>query len=184
MRSILLSLPLLATTFLAPRTAAATVVDDFLLTGDGYTITFSEPSTGLTMDHPHGVYLGESVSATVNGVPGVTGNIQILANIINLPSVVLSLPGFPVTGLYGPLIDTYVVVPISNPTPTYPDNLLLTLVPGSYTLSGLDNQYNTVNFNLTITQESTPTPTPEPGTLALLSTGLAGAFAMRRRAVR
>lgn len=177
----------LASVLAIPRIAAADTIDDFTLVGGGYTITFSEPATGVTQDHYHAVFLNDPVIATVNGVPGAAGNIQILATFLSgIPSVVLSLPTLNLA-LDGPLIDTYVSVPINDPTiqfPDYPDDLVVTLTPGSY---GLESENASLYgpppvFSLTITPEAATTAaTPEPGTLWLLSTGLAGGLAGLRR---
>ena len=184
MKRTLLGTAALLASLALPSIAAADVVDDFSLVGDGYTITFSEPATGITPDHPHGVYLTDSVLATINGGPGTSGSIQILANVLpTLPSLVVSIPGFPVDAIYGNLVDTYTVVPISNPTPFNPDDLQLTLTPGTYSFTGEDTSTSDfVDFSLTITQEPSTALTPEPGTFALLSTALAcGGITLRRR---
>lgn len=179
----------LATALALPSIAAADVIDDIKVVGDGYTVAFSVPAIGVTPDHPHGVYLADSTLMTINGYSGA-GSVQFLSNhtLFNLPTVILYLPVFSqlpsapsLLPLDGPAVDTTVVVPSSDPN--YADYLQLTLIPGVYPFQ---NQNGAIgvdpNFTLTITQEAaTSAATPEPGTLALFSTGLVCGWGVLRR---
>ncbi len=67
MRRILL--PLLLAVFALPLAAHADSIDNFVLTGNGDTVTFSLPATGSYTLHSHFDSFSPSGPGTVNGVP-------------------------------------------------------------------------------------------------------------------
>ncbi len=169
-----------AVLFSLPLAAHALTLDDFTLIGEGHSITFSLPDTGITPDHLHGVTLTESASTTIDGVPGYTESATFyVAGGLGLPQFLFTVPSTIDNGelvFAGPYATTFTVIPTANPIPViHPDDLLVTFVPGVYTY--LDNSYLNYPphfYTLTITPEATTAATPEPSSLVLLATGALG----------
>ena len=165
--------------------AHASTMDDFLLIGEGNTITYSLPDSAIVMDHPHGVTTGGTALTNINGVSGYSiTSLYYVPRLPDLPSMVWYGPSSidgGVLALYGPWVVSDTVIPISDPTPDYTDNLLVTFVPGTYDFSAIDGT-SVVSYTLTITPEAAP----EPASLGLFATGLLsvlGIAGIRRRCV-
>jgi hypothetical protein len=159
--------------------ARADTIDDFTLVGQGHTITYSLPASAVIQDHPHAVYLAADALATIDGVSGYSEGGQYFVLQRGLPfSITLNAPPSIFDGslwngslsLQGLLvIEVTEIIPVSNPDFTHPDDLLVTFVPGNYTLI-LDPQFvdQPGTYMLTITPE---TAIPEPASLMLLAMG-------------
>jgi hypothetical protein len=186
---------LLASAFVLPLAAHADTIVDFVLTGDGHTITYSLPASAVITDHPHGVTLSASALTTIDGVPGYneSGTYYVQPGLPGLPSMVLTVPSSISNNdelIFfgeGPL-QISEIIPISDPSSGHPDDLLVDFNPGTYTLQsvGLALQpFNPpIDYTLTITPETTPPAVPEPSTLALFTTGVLGLGSLVRRRLR
>lgn len=171
--------------------AHASGIDDFVLVGEGHTITYSLPDSAVIMDHPHGVTLGASGPATIDGISGytVSGLYYTRESIpLGLPDIVLSGLPSSIGGqlvFFGGSVLSDTVIPISDPSPQHPDDLLVTFIPGTYDLvrSSTGFYFDPIApYTLTITEESSAVP--EPSSLILLATGafaVTGAVCVRSR---
>jgi hypothetical protein len=179
MRKALFTVALLAFALSLPVAAHADTIDDFVLTGEGHTINYSLPNSAVVMDHPHGVFLIASAPTTIDGVPGYIEGGDYYIPRLNLPSVILSVPSSIDGGsltLWGEnVLQVSQIIPVSDPSVSHPDDLLVAFVPGTYNLT-LFNPSRPVpsSYSLTITEEPSTAATPEPSTLLLFATGLAG----------
>jgi hypothetical protein len=180
-----------------PTTATAAVIDDFMIVGNGMDITFSLPATNLAyVTTPHS-YWYMTFPEISNGVHQ-TGSLDFAVayrgcNFFELSS----LAGIPLCGIdagpdfgYGgmwtlgaftPAPGLYnAFVPLTFNAGTYQDTDLLHPI-GPCLYFG-DYACTYPQYTITITPEGTTMgATPEPGTLALLSTGLAGGVGLLRR---
>ena len=145
--------------------AARASTEDFVLTGEGNTLTFSLPAmpvpTGLDGACPSG-FTGEfcvgGVAVTVNG--SVDAQTVEFFNAANGGGLNFADTGLPLFGdvVYGG----------TDAAPVF--------AAGTFLLtSGVDF----ADYSLAVTTEATPTP--EPGSLVLLGTGVAGFGAWVRR---
>jgi hypothetical protein len=183
----LFTLVLLASASILPLAARADTVDDFTLTGNSTTISYSLPSTVSFPNFPLFNFFSQSAPTTINGVSGFnetslyydTGIFHEISMILSIPSTV---PGAPQLVLTGPQF-----VDFDFESPTLGS---ATFIPGTYTLESL-NFFNLqpfsppIFYDLTITPESTPPSVPEPSSLLFFITGAAGLLyrATKRRAV-
>ena len=188
MRKALFTLALLASAFTLPLTAHADTIDDFVLTGDGHTITFSAPAIYSAPNPSHMVTATlPDIASSVNGVGGYSLFISFWLpswpfrsglGFEITPSLSTGVPGvFSDYELAGP--DLIELLPGTTPTFTVAEFL-----PGTYSLSTFfvipQNTVGGIPFTLTITPEAASTP--EPSTLLFCATGMMGiAGAIRRR---
>lgn len=197
MQNSLLSALLVATLFL-PLTAQADTIDDFVLSGDGHTITYSLPATSPPYpDFNLFNFFQENTTATIDGVAGysISGLYYLPfypgANLI-LSGVPASIDGSSLLRFTGPTLFTYVTKPAQNP-PGYLDyNIIATFTPGTYSLllhidppvtfpiSFPPPEPVLVPYTLTITEETPTASTPEPSTIVLFATGVLGLLALVR----
>jgi len=191
MRKALFPLALLASALTLSLTAHADTIDDFVLTGNGETLTFSLPATGVYTLHLHFNNFLASGPGTINGAPGTVGAtfyVPYFEIVPNAPALQInSNPQSNTPNLYGSIPYSWFVVPAQFPTPQDEGTFNVTFVPGTYQLQTgtnfLDHPFTPpLQFTLTITPE-TPAATPEPASLTLLGTGALGliAFTARRR---
>ncbi|WP_433974198.1 PEP-CTERM sorting domain-containing protein [Tunturiibacter lichenicola] len=163
----LFTLALLASAFILPLAAHADAVDDFLITGNGNTITFSLPAspTDVFVSTGAGGVIGgfspiPAPLATFNGVTSSSSMEFLSGNIFFVgPGIQLFTSGGALT-LVGELLYSG-----SAYTPTF--------LTGTFDLHQFQ-AFPNVNYTLTITPESTPPTVPEPSALLLFATGAAG----------
>ncbi len=189
---------LLAFAFALPTAAHADTLDDFVLTGNGHTYTFSLPSSGLAAgDSTFGITTRDflyqtAASATVDGAAGytVTAVFFFYSGYVGghaTEGIDIDQPGSDVGALSAALIGApasvgYSVIPNEPLMGPY----LGFHIPGTYDrFTETYNQgYIDTPYTLTITPEATSSPIPEPSTLALLGTGSLALLSRLRRSVR
>jgi hypothetical protein len=186
MRSYLVALLLLISSNLSNLSAHATGIVDLQFVGEGHTITFSLPESTIIWDtFPSVPILMESAPTTIDGVSASTvlGMYYTRYSLGQFPSIVLYTPGT-VGGsllLWGPTVLHDTFIPISNPDKNHFGDLLVTFVPGTYTLERSTSgwYYDPIApYTLTITEENSAVP--EPASLVLLVTGALGALGVMR----
>ena len=189
MRLRLPGIAVLATVLMLPSIAAADVMDDFSVVGNGVDITFSLPATNV-VDVPLSYnYWYATFPEIKNGVPQ-TGSLFFA---INDPFSCYSLNPSTLAGINvcrvgdGSMWSTPGGATPLPPSSGYAASWVVAFNPGTYVdyvLVGPVGSFDYAEYTITITPEGTPTGvTPEPGTLALLSTALAGGITLRRRKV-
>lgn len=189
----LLGLTALTSVLALPLVAHADIIDDFLFTGGGHTITYSIPASTTFVDTPSIEFFTVPATETIDGVPGyVEGGsydaIPSLAATLQL-FVPETIFGFSAIQFQGPLLTSYVLVPSTDPY--NPLDVVATFLPGTYDLLGQGVSFYPyfsyigppVPYTLTITPQTASATTPEPPSWALLATGICGllGFAATRR---
>ena len=110
MRKALFPLALLASAFTLPLTAHADTIDDFVLTGNGETVTFSLPATGVYTLHLHFDNFSASGPGTIDGAPGTAGAtfyVQYFEIVPQAPALTInSNPQSNIPNLYGSICCT------------------------------------------------------------------------------
>jgi hypothetical protein len=164
----LFTLALLASAFILPLTAHADAIDDFLITDNGNTITFSLPAS------PTDVF----VSTGAGGVIG--GFFPIPAPMITINGITFSSPSLE-------FFSGQLIFVGGGLTLGATGNVFTLVGPVLYTGSSYEPTFKTgtfdlhqyqafpnVDYTLTITPESTPPAVPEPSALLLFATGASG----------
>lgn len=188
MRSYLAGLLLLISWNLSGLSAHATGIVGLQFVGEGHTITFSLPDSTIIMDtFPFVPVLGAVAPTTIDGVSGyaLVGTYYTKYSLGEFPSIILYTPSSTLAGpllLWGPIVLDDTFIPISDPTSSHPGDLLVTFVPGTYSLERSTSGFYldpVAPYTLTITEESSAAP--EPASLVLFATGTLGVFGMMRR---
>jgi len=180
MRKALFTLALSASALILPLAAHADTIDDFVLTGNGHTITYSLPATTSFRDYSLFDFFAETAPTTIDGVTIVEAG-DYYSPFFPRVSLILGVPsstfGSPQLYLSGPMFINFDFVPASNPLPYLPFDVVPTFIPGTYTLHQENNFLLPLDppvlYTLTITPEASAA-TPEPSSVALLMTGVLG----------
>lgn len=204
MRQLLRSLFLLSALALPaaalPALAYADGIDDFVLTGDGHTFTFSLPATDtayISLDPPRlSDHYGALYSnATVDGIGGYTGRGDFRFYGTQYGDVFLDFVSSDLGLIFGYNLFGDSVIEVSSTFVSYPcgdgvigcgvhDRANVFFRLGSHdltTLPAYPDYKPRIPFTLTITPEAPTSTTPEPATLTLLATGALGLLTSLRR---
>jgi hypothetical protein len=188
MRKALFTLALFASAFTLRLTAHADTIDDFVLTGNGDTVTFSLPATGVYTLHEHFDSFSASGPGTIDGAPATvdaTFYVQYFESVPQAPALsIFSSPQSNIPNLYGSIPYSWYVVLAQFPNPQDEGTLYITFVPGTYQLqtTGFFPPFTPpLDFGLTITPDASTAATPEPASITLLATGALGVLSVAAR---
>jgi hypothetical protein len=193
MRKTLFAFAILASALSITLTAHADTIDDFVLTGNGETVTFSLPATGVYTLHEHFDNFQASGPGTIDGVPftiAATFYVPYFEIVEDAPALSIgSSPLSDIPNLYGSIPYSYFVVSPEFPTPSDEGTFNVTFVPGTYQLETGSNFFDhpftpPLPFTLSITPETPIAPTPEPASLTLLATGALGIISVATKRKR
>lgn len=176
MRSLFVALALLSAAAL-PLTAAADPVDNFTLTGNGNTFTWSLPANETYPDLPHLGYIVFPTTVTMNGATQTYADVG-FDTIFGVAGPDLSVPGI-ADVLYGQWLTVFGPGPTGYVGVTFD---LGTFALDDYHFGPYNDPPPPTPYSLTITQ-SDPATTPEPSALILLATALLAAIPFLRRHV-
>jgi hypothetical protein len=141
MREALFTVALLFSALTLPLTAHADTIDDFVLTGQGHTITYSLPATSAAYpNHIHFNSFSESAPTTIDGVSGYVETGQYFLPVGFTPTLELSVPavfGEPALLLTGLTFFSIASEPASNPPPDFQEDLIFTFIPGNHSLQSV-----------------------------------------------
>jgi hypothetical protein len=190
MRKTLFAFAILASALSITPIAHADAIDDFVLTGNGETVTFSLPATGVYTLHEHFDNFQASGPGTIDGAPATVEAVfyvkyfEFVQGAPDLNIYSNQLSNFP--NLYGSIPYSWFVVPAEFPNPVDEGTFNVTFVPGTYQLQTgstfFDHPFNPpLPYTLSITPETPIAPTPEPSSLILLATGAVGAITTLKR---
>jgi hypothetical protein len=174
MSKALFTLTLLASAFTLPLTAHADTIDDFVLTGNGTTATFSLPASppGNPLTCPPGntaCLPGSETSFSVSTLVTTDG-------ISSEEGITFPTGRFFGGLLIGPPIERFQGAQLFEPDAANP-----TFLTGTFILDPIfSTSAVATHYTLTITPE-TSTPTPEPSGIFLFATGALGLIAFARR---
>jgi hypothetical protein len=177
MRKALFILALLASALSLPLTAHADTIDDFVLTGNGTTATFSLPASppGNPLTCPPGnnaCLPGSETSFSVSTLVTTDG-------ISSEEGITFPTGRFGGGLLIGPPTERFLGPQLFEPDAANPTFLI-----GTFALTLDDSSAPVIlHYTLTITPDSSNAATPEPSSLILLTTGTLGltAFAVKRK---
>jgi hypothetical protein len=193
MRKTLFASAILASALSLTLTAHADTIDDFVLTGNGETVTFSLPATGVYTLHEHFDNFQASGPGTIDGAPATVGAIfyvRYFEFVQGAPDLTIySNPLSNTPNLYGSIPYSWFVVPAEFPNPVDEGTFNVTFVPGTYQLQTgntfSDHPFNPpLPYTLSITPETPTAPTPEPASLVLLATGALGIISVATKRKR
>lgn len=169
---------LFVSALILPLTAHADTIDDFVLTGNGETITFSLPASppGNLSTCPTGIITSclpgfetNFTASTLVTIDGVSTE-----QLIDFPTGMF-LGGLSIGLNPGRLVGDQLFQPDAG-DPTF--------LTGTFDLSSIPTPGGPplpIDYTLTITPETAPPTVPEPSTLALLATGALGFTSVIRR---
>jgi hypothetical protein len=146
MRKILFT-ALLASASLLSLAAHADTIDDFVLTGNGHTISYSLPATSAFPDFSLFNFFTESASITVDGIFGYVehGDYYVILVGPSGPLMTLGVPSavFGTSELlfHGPAFFSVTTEPASNPPGYLPFDIVPTFTPGTYELSSFTSLF-------------------------------------------
>ena len=185
MRKALFPLALLASAL--TLTAHADTIDDFVLTGNGTTTTFSLPAS------PPGNPLTCPPTGPIACLPGSETSFSVSTLVTSDGISSEEAITFPTSRFSGGLLIGPPIERFLGPQLFQPDAANPTFLIGTFSLSFDDSSVPVIlHYTLTITPDSSTAPTPEPASFTLLATGTLGiisfasfaSFAARRRSDR
>jgi hypothetical protein len=179
MSKALFTIALLSSTLILPLTARADAMDDFLITGNGETITFTLPAS------PPG-NLSTCPPGALSCLPGSQTDFSVSTLVtINGVSAMESID-FP-TGRFGGGLSLGLDPGrlFGNQQLFTPDAANPTFLIGTFDLTQTNPNPKGdppfFDYTVVISPDVSTAPTPEPSTLALLTTGILGLVARARR---
>lgn len=180
MSRIAVALTLLATASFLPIATRADTIDDFVLVGDGNTITFSLPSS------PPGNLSTCPVGGPISCLPGSQTAFYLSAPVVINGVTEMGSFSFPTDRFGGGLRLSPLPGVLQGPQLFAPDAASPTFLPGVYTLDPFPAIGGPpfTTYTLTIASDPSTAATPEPSTLAMFTTGVLGFIGLTRSRFR